>query len=90
VKYLCHHIDSLQISETFAALIGKLRASISFTRCTGADRLQFLANLPLIRPHTELGPLVSTPTLLRSQTWLLMQIATALLTTSATEKSVIS
>jgi len=74
--------------KTFAALIGKLRARISFTRCTEADRLQFLADLPLIRPHTKLGPLVSTPTLLLSQTWSLMQIAAALLATSATEKSV--
>jgi hypothetical protein len=38
--------------------------------------------------HTELGPLVSTPTLLLSQAWSLMQIAAALLATSAAEKSV--
>jgi hypothetical protein len=78
------------IPETFAALIRKLKACISFTRCTEVDRLQFQADLPLIRPHTELGPLVSTLTLLLSQTWSLMQIAAALLATGAAEKSVTS
>ncbi len=60
------------IHETVAALIGKLRTRVSITRSTEADRLQFLADLPLIRPHTELGPLVSIPTLLLSQAWSLM------------------
>ncbi len=82
--------QTIFIPETFAVLIGKLRTCISFTRCTEADRLQLLVDLPLIRPHTELGPLVSTPTLSLSQTWSLMQITAALLATSVAEKSVTS
>jgi hypothetical protein len=91
---LCAHMNpqtqTVFIPETFVALIRKLRACISFTRCTYADCLQFLADLPLIKSHTELGPLVSTPTLLLSQTWSLMQIAAALLATGAAKKSVTS
>jgi hypothetical protein len=75
------------IPEIFAALIRQLRACISFTRCTEADRLQFLADLPLIRPHTELGPLVSTLTMLLFQTSL-MQIAVVLLAIGGAEKFV--
>jgi hypothetical protein len=82
--------QTIFIPETFVALIRKFRACISFTRCTEADRLQFLADLSLIRPHKELGPLVSTPTLLLSQTCSLMEIAAALLATGAAEKSVTS
>jgi hypothetical protein len=78
--------QTIFIPETFGALIRKLRACISFTRCTEANCFQFLADLSLIKPHTELGPLVSTPTLLLSQTWSLMQITVVLLATGAAEK----
>ncbi len=73
---LCTHMNlqtqTICIHVIIVALIGKLRTRVSIIRSTEADRLQFLADLPPIRPHTELGPLVPTPILLLSQAWSLM------------------
>jgi hypothetical protein len=57
---LCVDMDpqtyTVFIPETFVALIRKLKSCISFARCTEANRLRFLADLPLIRQHIEFDP----------------------------------